>query len=425
MAFFLWSLLVWLSWLLIIWNNFKGPAKDTIDGDQVNPLLGSSSGSNSSDASTLVSDGNDSLAVHMVTVGRFWLGLFLSATLLLGEKIVIQAIAWKFHLVSYADRISTSRFHLEVLSTLFSHSKSTVTGTDLLSVGSQNEGSEKTNSSKSELLEMKRERRLRNGGNSVLASSVEDLLPKRELGRLGLNLPKWDSNPLRPQDDNNPREIVLNALDKKSETVKLARRIFFSFAISTSTSHEKSQDLGHSESPLRLRVKDIQPFFPDSRISEAALTIFDKDLNGDCTLEEVISACLEVRLERKTLSQSMRDVDSAVGNLDGLFMSVFLAISIVIIAALISTKFSTLITGFGSAILGLSWLLSSSAQETLAAALFMFVKHPYDVNDRIDVWYGGSLEGQFIVQEMSLLTSESEVQLSRARSALQESIRRL
>lgn len=441
LAFFLWTLLVWLTWLMIVWNNFKDPAKYLIDGDQINPLLGSSNSTSSSDdgnQTTLAQTGTDSLAIHMVTIGRFWLGLFFSSTLLLGEKIVIQAIAWKFHLVSYADRISTSKFHIEVLTTLYANSKPSNSGIEDLTISSEarnqsQQGPRSTKGSKLNLLERKRERRSRNGGNSILATSVEELLPKRKLDQLGLGLPKWDKNPLKPQDSSNdPRELVLDALDNSKDTKSLARRIFFSFATlpsfengashhhQSSNPNEKSgtdeptaqqerirEDMNLSESPLRLTMKSISKCFPDYVTSETAFEMFDKDLNGDCTLEEMVEACQESRRERKVLSSSMRDVDSAVGNLDQLFQSVFLAIAIIIIAALVSVKFSTLIASFGSALLGLSWLLSSSAQETLSSALFLFVKHPYDIGDRVDIWYSGTLEGSFIVQELALLTSES------------------
>jgi small-conductance mechanosensitive channel len=37
----------------------------------------------------------------------------------------------------------------------------------------------------------------------------------------------------------------------------------------------------------------------------------------------------------------------------------------------------------GTFILGLSWLIGTTAQEILASIIFLFIKHPYDVGDRV------------------------------------------
>jgi small-conductance mechanosensitive channel len=34
---------------------------------------------------------------------------------------------------------------------------------------------------------------------------------------------------------------------------------------------------------------------------------------------------------------------------------------------------------------GLSWLIGSSLQEVLGSIIFLFIKHPFDVGDRINV----------------------------------------
>lgn len=43
----------------------------------------------------------------------------------------------------------------------------------------------------------------------------------------------------------------------------------------------------------------------------------------------------------------------------------------------------SLITGAGTLILGLSWLIGGSLQEVLTSIIFLFIKHPYDVGDRV------------------------------------------
>lgn len=58
---------------------------------------------------------------------------------------------------------------------------------------------------------------------------------------------------------------------------KLARRIFYSFSPPYRSS---------------LVLRDIESFFPDLNTAEEAFAVFDKDGNGDVTLEELEMSCL-------------------------------------------------------------------------------------------------------------------------------------
>lgn len=49
---------------------------------------------------------------------------------------------------------------------------------------------------------------------------------------------------------------------------------------------------------------------------------------------------------------------------------------------------------------GLSWLIGASCQEVLASIIFLFIKHPYDVGDRVDIDKVG-----YVVKEMRLLST--------------------
>ena len=96
----------------------------------------------------------------------------------------------------------------------------------------------------------------------------------------------------------------------------------------------------------------------------------------------------------------MRDLDSAVGRLDNIFMSVYVIIALLVFAVAVETQFVSLITGAGTAILGLSWLIGNSCQEILTSIIFLFVKHPYDVGDRVDIE-----KESYTVKEIRLLST--------------------
>lgn len=52
----------------------------------------------------------------------------------------------------------------------------------------------------------------------------------------------------------------------------------------------------------------------------------------------------------------------------------------------------------GTTLLSLSFAFSVTCQEFLGSCIFLFVKHPYDVGDRVDI-----SDEQLIVEKISLL----------------------
>jgi small-conductance mechanosensitive channel len=61
---------------------------------------------------------------------------------------------------------------------------------------------------------------------------------------------------------------------------------------------------------------------------------------------------------------------------------------------------ATIITGAGTLILGLSWLIGGSLQEVLTSIIFLFIKHPFDVGDRVVV-----NKETYTVKEIRLLST--------------------
>ncbi|PWN51532.1 hypothetical protein IE53DRAFT_386088 [Violaceomyces palustris] len=367
LAIFFWTVVLWIVWLVIIWKNFQDPAKDQIDPSTLDPLSSNSTTIIPTISSSSTAD-TTSTANLMVTLGRLWFGFVICAAVLLGEKLIIQGIAYNFHRVSYEDRISTSKFHIKVLTTLYENSRDLHRKDTYLAAEQEVKRKSGMYLAKAKLKRTQEKVKIAAQTSSSILGTVASEIAGQAV--------------LQP---NNPRSIVVSALNSRKQTQALARRIWYSFV-----------PVGKNE----ILLDDVLPCFPDAITAEAAFEVFDKDMNGDVTKEELEAACLEVHRERLALAASMRDVDSAVGRLDSIFMSFFVLISLVIIAALLSVKFGSLVTSFGTIILGLSWLIGSTAQETLAAILFLFVKHPYDVGDRVDIG-----DDSYIVKEMNLLTT--------------------
>lgn len=362
-AFFLHTILIYATWLTLIWKNFSSPVKNGLESG-VDPLSGNGTSTATTSALSSTTGSGDSTADLFVTISRFWFGLVLCAALLLGEKLFIQAIAYNFHQDSFADRLATSRFQVAVLATMFTNSSTSLMrkDTQLESESAAKKGRRTTFNPVAAAARGIRQtgsrfRSATNSTSTVLGNVAVEL--KNQKGLLQITSPKF---------------IVLSAFESTKETRKLARRIFYSFS-------HKDPETGRSIiAPI-----DLAPFFPDRSTTEAAFGIFDRDCNGSMTREEMEASCLAMMHERMALVNSMHDVDSVVSSLDNCFMSVYILIAAVIEAAMLSTKFSTLVTSLGSILLSLSWLFSSSAAAALASILFAVGSHPYDTGDKVDI----------------------------------------
>lgn len=66
-------------------------------------------------------------------------------------------------------------------------------------------------------------------------------------------------------------------------------------------------------------------------------------------------------------------------------MVIVAVIVILILAAMVTTRLTSFVTSAGTFVLGLSWLIGTTMQEILLACIFLFVKHPFDVGDRVDI----------------------------------------
>ena len=184
---------------------------------------------------------------------------------------------------------------------------------------------------------------------------------------------------------NSAHSIVVEALERTRASEALAKRLWMSFVI---------------EGKESLYLEDIIDVMGQNLQVEAeeAFLALDKDGNGDISLDEMILTVTEFGRDRKSIATSMHDVDQAITVLDRmLLVVVFIAVVFVFIAFLNKSFVTTLATA-GTALLSLSFVFSVTAQEVLGSCIFLFVKHPFDIGDRVDVG-----ADQFTVDHISLL----------------------
>ena len=321
-----------------------------------------------------LNNGND--LSWTVTVNKIIISFFVLATLNFIEKIVIQLIAISFHLRTYADRIELNKFQIGSLTKLYSYSKQKIAAED-------SEFEQPSGPASGARTPAMYADKIQRGAREAFAK-VGDVAGTVAGDFTGKKVAK----------SGHPHQVVLTLLNSANGSQVLARRMYRTFV------HEGCDTVSSD---------DLKNAFDNEEEADAAFNMFDKDMNGDISMEELEAVCVEIGRERKSITASLKDLDSVVSKLDDVLFFVVLIVSILVLISLISTSAAGVLTSAGSAVLALSWLFSATAQEFLQSVIFVFVKHPFDVGDRVTIYgnTGSTLKGDdYFVKEIALLYTE-------------------
>lgn len=322
-------------------------------------------------------------APDWVNIVQKILGAAVACTLLyLAEKAIINLIQINYHRKQFNARIKDSKRQVYILGLLYDASRALFPAycpefaeedyiiADQLQLaalgGKRKHGHKKTGSS----TPMRLIQNVNRVGNKVTSAfgNVAHEITGREV-----------FNPSAAH------SIVVTALEKKRTSEALARRIWMSFVM---------------EGREALFEEDILDVMGPQRKVEAeeAYWALDRDGNGDVSLEEMIMTVVEWSRERKAIANSMVDVAQAINVLDRLLCSIVLVAVVFIFIAFLNTNFVTTLATAGTALLSLSFVFATTAQEFLGSCIFLFVKHPFDIGDRVDI-----AGDPFTVEHISLL----------------------
>lgn len=179
--------------------------------------------------------------------------------------------------------------------------------------------------------------------------------------------------------------IVVEALEKNKSSEALAKRLWMSFVV---------------EGKEALFMDDVVEVLGADHQGEAeeAFAVLDRDGNGDISLDEMILTVCEFGKERHSIASSLHDVDQAINVLDSLLCTVCFIVVVFVFVAFLNSSFTTTLATAGTALLSLSFVFATTAQEVLGSCIFLFVKHPFDVLDRVDIG-----DDQLVVKHISLL----------------------
>ncbi|KAJ4165695.1 hypothetical protein LMH87_007318 [Akanthomyces muscarius] len=300
------------------------------------------------------------------------IALFVLFTLNFIEKIIIQWIATSFHQRTYATRIENNKGDIRQLVQLFEHAKAKLEDTDTF---------------------LKAEGARVSGAQTPMRVFHENA--RNVLGKVGYVAGKVGNDLIgRKVNENQPRKVVTELLRSTTSAHTLARLIYRSLVRS-------DRDTVHME--------DIREVFETDEEADAAFMVFDKDLNGDISIQEFEAVCNEIHLEKKAIAASLKDLDSVIQKLDKVFLFIIVIISIIVFISILSGSAAAGLASAGTSVLGLAWMLQATAQEFLQSIIFVFVKHPFDVGDRVTIYgsTGDKMTGDdYYVTEISLLYTE-------------------
>ncbi|KAI9681181.1 MAG: hypothetical protein M1817_002463 [Caeruleum heppii] len=322
-------------------------------------------------------NGNTATKPWESTLNKILLSIFAGMALNFAEKIIIQLIAISFHLRTYSDRIDINKFQIASLTKLYTFSKENIHMDD-------SEFEDQTPKAPSgTATPMQYLDKAQKNAKSAF-SKVGDVAGKVA----------GDFTGKQVTTSSHPHQVILTLLSTTDGSQVLARRLYRTFA------REETETVFQD---------DLKAAFESDEEADAAFQMFDKDLNGDVTMEELEAVCVEIGRERKSITASLKDLDSVVSKLDDVFLFIVIIITILIFLSVISSSTAGVLTSAGSTLLALSWLFSVTAQEFLQSIIFVFVKHPFDVGDRVSIYGNTGASGKgddYFVKEIALLYTE-------------------
>ncbi|KAL8992997.1 MAG: hypothetical protein Q9188_007447 [Gyalolechia gomerana] len=330
-------------------------------------------------------------------VNKILAALLVASLLLLIEKLIVQLISIGYHRKQFNAKIKSSKHNVYLLSLLYDASRSLFPAycnelaqedyiiNDSLNLSDSKKGS---------------------GHNRSGSATPMRLL--HNVGRFGDKVTSVFGNiahEVTGKQVFNPgaaHSVVVEALEKNKSSEALAKRLWMSFVV---------------EGKEALYEDDIVEVLGDEHRAEAeeCFASLDRDGNGDVSLDEMILTVCGFGRERHSIANSLHDVDQAINVLDSLLCTIVFIMCIFVFGessilsngklllillevAFLNSSFTTTLATAGTALLSLSFVFATTAQEVLGSCIFIFVKHPYDVLDRVDIG-----DEQLVVEHISLL----------------------
>lgn len=277
------------------------------------------------------------------TFARVLLVLFVGSALWAAEKLMLEVIATRFHRRAYGDRIRVSKFANSVLTKL----------SVALTPGKPTEDES----------EVKSQDTLNNGVAIVQkAGNFIRKTAQKAVKNIGNEL----KNVIDPF-ANATTFIPPPGLP----AAQLAKALFEALI----TSPEQDE----------IVVENFLPYFSSEKEAQLAFSLFDKDGNGDISKSEMRNVITEIAIEKQSIEDSLCDVAKAVGALDYFLGAIFVFLYILLAFTIFKVPVETFISTILAFLLPTTFIFGASLKNTFESIIFLFITHPFDVGDRVDI----------------------------------------
>ncbi|KAK3642204.1 hypothetical protein LTR22_016220 [Elasticomyces elasticus] len=310
----------------------------------------------------------------LATLKTAFKALIIVAAIFLAEKTFVQLISINYHRKQYDEKIRESKKLIRLLDMLYDASRT------IFPEYCREFQEEDADIQGNTLTDVRR--KMAQAG--VQTKVIDNMGRVRDKVTAAFGVMASDITGKQVFNSTAAHSIVVEALETERASKALARRLWLSFV---------------GEGREVLYQSDLVEVLGQQH-SDAAEEIFhalDRDGNGDVSLEEMEMLVVNVGHERHNRAASMQDISQAIGVLDSLLSVLVLVAVAFIYATFFSPAFAAKTTQLWTTFTGLAFAIGGTMTD---CCLYLFVKHPYDVGDRVDI---NAVE--LVVERISLMYS--------------------
>ncbi|GAA0169548.1 hypothetical protein Leryth_003603 [Lithospermum erythrorhizon] len=359
----------------------------------------------------------DMKVLHYVT--RFWICLLVGTFIWLLKTLLVKVLAMSFHVSTFFDRIQESLFNQYVIETL--------SGPPLVEIQEEQEEEERI---------MAEVQKFQIAGAKLPADLKANVLPKM----IGTPRTPWKSpmgknakSPVfsrimskREQDESGITIDHLYRLNQKNISAWNMKRLMNIVRLGVLSNLDEQLHESADEDELAVQITSekqaksaakniflnvakpgskfifIEDLMRFLREDEALKTIrlFDGVENKGISKQTLKNWVVNVFRERRALALSLNDTKTAVNKLHQMLNAAVAIIVIVISLLILKVTTTEFFIFLSSQVLLVVFIFGNTCKTTFEAIIFLFVMHPYDVGDRVDID-----EVQMVVEEMNILTT--------------------
>lgn len=130
---------------------------------------------------------------------------------------------------------------------------------------------------------------------------------------------------------------------------------------------------------------DFEPYFSSKEDASTAFRIFDRDGNGEVSKHEMKVTILETFRDNQSLENSIRQSSQAIKKLDSILMVIVIIIALFVCLSIWNVNTTSYLVTFATVWASIVFSVSNVISSLVQSIILLFVSHPYDVGDRVDI----------------------------------------